>query len=206
MARAERLRIEYISIDELIPYDNNPRNNEQAVGFLANDIREFGFNVPIIIDKNKVIVCGHTRRLAALRLGLKEVPCICVDDLSEEQVKAFRLADNKVAEFSKWDMGKLSEELESLDWDMGEFGFAVDINFSDIEEDDEDDEPAAVEDAAGSVADELRSNAAYYFKSATVESIAETLQDIVSGIHHFPVDWGDISSIEDWLKAPHNGK
>lgn len=112
------------NIDELIPYDNNPRNNEAAIGPVANSIKEFGFKVPIVIDKDNIIVAGHTRFLAAHRLNMKEVPCIVADDLTDEQVKAYRLADNKVSEKSTWDDELLSLELGDIfDIDMSEFGF-----------------------------------------------------------------------------------
>ena len=110
--------------EELIPYVNNPRNNDEAVDFVASSIKEFGFKQPIVIDKDKVIVAGHTRLKAAKKLGLETVPCIMADDLTEQQVKAFRLADNKVSEFATWDMDKLMIELEALDdIDMSEYGF-----------------------------------------------------------------------------------
>ena len=118
------MQIVYKKANELIPYENNPRINDEAVEYVKNSIKEFGFKVPIVIDKNNVIVAGHTRLKASLELGLKEVPCIIADDLTEEQVKAFRLADNKVAEKSMWDYSKLDEELDSiLDIDMSMFDF-----------------------------------------------------------------------------------
>ena len=111
-------------LNEIVPYKNNPRNNEQAIEPVANSIKEFGFKVPIIIDKNGVIVAGHTRYLASQKLGLEEVPCIVADDLTDEQIKAFRLADNKVGEFSSWDFSLLTQELEELaDFNMSDFGF-----------------------------------------------------------------------------------
>lgn len=110
-------------IDEVIPYENNPRKNDEAVDYVAKSIKEFGFKVPIIIDKNNVIVTGHTRLKAAKKLGLTEVPCIMADDLTEEQIKAFRLADNKVAEFAEWDDDLLKIELDDIDIDMTDFGF-----------------------------------------------------------------------------------
>ena len=85
---------------DLNPYGRNPRRNEEAVKYVAKSIEEFGFKVPIIIDKNNVIVAGHTRFEAAKKLHMDELPCIVADDLTPEQIKAFRLADNKVAEFS----------------------------------------------------------------------------------------------------------
>lgn len=101
------------SVEELIPYENNPRNNGPAVEKVAASIKAFGFKVPIIVDKDGVIVAGHTRLLATKELGIKVVPCIVADDLTEAQVKAFRLADNKVSEFSGWDFEKLDEEVAS---------------------------------------------------------------------------------------------
>ena len=111
-------------LEELTPYENNPRNNEGAVDAVAASIREFGFKVPIIIDKNNVIVAGHTRLKAAQKLGLESVPCVMADDLTEEQVRAFRLADNKTAELANWIPEALKEELAALDGiDMSQFGF-----------------------------------------------------------------------------------
>lgn len=130
------MEIIYKNIDELIPYKNNPRLNDEAVEYVKNSIKEFGFKVPIVIDKNNVIIAGHTRIKASKELGIKDIPCIIADDLTEEQVKAFRLADNKVAEKSMWDYIKLDEELDSiLDIDMNIFDFNItEINWDSIEE------------------------------------------------------------------------
>lgn len=126
------MKIIYKNIDELIPYKNNPRLNDEAVEYVKNSIKEFGFKVPIVIDKNNVIIAGHTRIKASKELGIKDIPCIIADDLTEEQVKAFRLADNKVSEKSVWDYTKLDEELDSiLDIDMSMFDF--NINTDDVE-------------------------------------------------------------------------
>ena len=110
-------------ITELKEYDNNPRNNDAAIDAVANSISEFGFKVPIIITKDNVIVTGHTRLKASIKLNLLEVPCIVADDLTEEQIKAFRLADNKTAEIAGWDFSKLEEELSTIEMDMAQFGF-----------------------------------------------------------------------------------
>lgn len=111
-------------IDELKMYEKNPRKNDDSVEYVANSIKEFGFKVPIVIDKNNVIVTGHTRYKASKKLGLQEVPCIVADDLTPEQIKAFRIADNKVTEKSSWDLDLLKEEFDGLlDFDMTEFGF-----------------------------------------------------------------------------------
>lgn len=123
------------SIDEIIPYENNPRINDDAVDYVANSIKEFGFKVPIVLDKNNVIVAEHTRLKASKKLGLKEVPCVIADDLSDEQIKAFRLADNKVSEKSEWDFDLLDLELDDiLNIDMKDFGFTkidIDLDFND---------------------------------------------------------------------------
>ena len=113
---------------ELIPYANNPRDNDNAVDAVAKSIEQFGFKVPIVIDKDNVIIAGHTRLKAAGKLKLEKVPCIIADDLTEKQIKAFRLADNKVSELATWDFGKLEEELKEfnemdLDFSMEDFGF-----------------------------------------------------------------------------------
>ena len=122
-------------ISEIKPYEKNPRRNEKAIDLVANSIKEFGFKQPIVIDDNNVIVCGHTRFQAPKKLGLKEVPCVVADDLSDEQIKAYRLADNKVAEASEWDFDLLSDELdEIIGIDMEDFGF-LDVDLSEDEED-----------------------------------------------------------------------
>lgn len=115
-------------VSELIPYINNPRNNDKAVDAVASSIKNFGFKVPIVVDSNNEIINGHTRFKAAQKLGLETVPVIVADDLTPEQVKAFRLADNKVGEIATWDEDALSvelEELENLNFDMSEFGFEI---------------------------------------------------------------------------------
>lgn len=123
-----------MSVEELIPYENNPRKNDDAVEKVALSISAFGFKVPIVIDANNVIVTGHTRLRAAKKLGITTVPCIKADDLTDEQIKAFRLADNKVAEFSQWDEEKLMKELDELGTiDMSLYGF----DFPDDEEGEE---------------------------------------------------------------------
>ena len=129
------MQIVYKKVNELIPYENNPRINDEAVEYVKNSIKEFGFKVPIVIDKDNVIVAGHTRLKASLELGLKEVPCIIADDLSQEQIKSFRLADNKVSEKSQWDFSKLDEELDGiLNIDMSLFDFDLDKDIQELGE------------------------------------------------------------------------
>lgn len=112
-----------MNVSELIPYENNPRHNDVAVDYIANSIKEFGFKQPIVVDKNNVIIAGHTRLKAAQKLGLSEVPVIIADDLTDDQVKAYRLADNKTAEIATWDFDLLDLELDNIEMDMSDFGF-----------------------------------------------------------------------------------
>lgn len=114
--------IVYKDVNELIPYENNARINDKAVDVVANSIKEFNFQQPILIDKNNVIIAGHTRQKAAQKLGITKVPCIVADDLTEEQIKAFRIADNSSAQVAEWDMDKLMAELETIDYDMAQYG------------------------------------------------------------------------------------
>ena len=118
-----------MKVEDLIPYVNNPRNNENAVDKVASSIAEFGFKSPIIIDKNNIVINGHTRLLASKKLGLKEVPVIKADDLTEAQVKAFRIADNKTSEYAEWngELLKLElEQLEGMNFDLECTGFDMD--------------------------------------------------------------------------------
>ena len=123
------MQIVNLKVEQLIPYINNPRENTNAIDKVASSIKEFGFKVPIVVDKDNVVINGHTRLLASKKLGLEEVPCIVANDLSEAQIKAFRIADNKVSEYSSWNEDLLKIELEflnELNFDMNDFGF---INF-----------------------------------------------------------------------------
>lgn len=140
------MKVQDVSIDKIKPYENNPRDNEAGVDAVANSIKEFKWQQPIVVDKNNVIIVGHTRYLAAKKLGLKEVPVKVATGLTPEQVKAYRLADNKTGELTDWEFAKLNEELADIvDFDMKDFGFdAEDIdlatswddsgNFDDYEE------------------------------------------------------------------------
>ena len=111
-------------LSELQPYEKNPRKNDEAVPYVMESIKQFGFKVPIVIDKDNVIVAGHTRYKASRKLHLETVPCIIADDLTEEQIKAYRLADNKVSEKAEWDLDLLDFELDGIfDIDMGSLGF-----------------------------------------------------------------------------------
>lgn len=130
------MNVTNMKISELKEYESNPRLiSNEAVDKVAESIKEFGFKVPIIIDENNVIVAGHTRKLAAESIGMEEVPVTVADDLTEDQIKAFRLADNKVSEFSEWDFEKLEEEINSIENEFTGFS-AEDIKkmFDDDEE------------------------------------------------------------------------
>lgn len=121
------LKVVYRRTDELIPYENNPRINDRAVEAVAASIKEFGFKQPLVVDSGNVIVVGHTRLKAAALLGIDKVPCLIADDLTDEQIRAYRLADNKTAELAEWDMAKLEEELAKMDPDeMLLYGFGID--------------------------------------------------------------------------------
>lgn len=132
------MEIKMLKLAELVPYEKNPRKNDEAVKYVQASIKEFGFKVPIVVDKDNVIVAGHTRYKAAKKLKMDEVPCIIADDLSEEQIKAFRLADNKVSEQAVWDFDLLSGELDGiLDIDMTDFGFSDIVTEEEDAEEDE---------------------------------------------------------------------
>jgi len=136
------MEIEMLKLGDITPYDKNPRKNDASVDKVAASIKAFGFKVPIVIDKNNVVVCGHTRLKAAKKLKMDEVPCVRADDLTEEQIKAYRLADNKVGEDSQWDLDLLDEELGDIfEIDMEEFGFDLSIPDDDAVDDDYEVEP-----------------------------------------------------------------
>lgn len=113
-------------IKSIRPYEKNPRRNDEAVDAVAASIREFGWQQPIVVDKDGVIIAGHTRYKAAKKLKCDTVPVVVADDLTEDQVKAYRLADNKTGELAEWDTALLGEELAELaDFDMSQFGFEI---------------------------------------------------------------------------------
>lgn len=135
----DKLKIKYVDIDSINPYENNPRNNEKSILYVVESIKKFGFKNPIILDKDNLIICGHTRFEAARKIKIKEVPCIYAEDLTEEQIKRFRILDNKVAEYSHWNYDLLNTELEKiLNIDMEKFGFLknqeIDIAEVDLDE------------------------------------------------------------------------
>lgn len=137
------MQVQSMKISEVKPYPNNPRNNDDGVEAVANSIKEFGWQQPIVVDKDNVIIVGHTRYKAAKKLGMDKVPVVVASNLSDEQVQAYRLADNKTGELTDWDMGLLDDELGDIaDIDMSDFGFDLDLDDDEVEvqEDDFDDE------------------------------------------------------------------
>lgn len=127
------MNIKEIPVREIKEYEKNARKNDKAVDLVAQSIEKYGFKVPIVVDKNNVIIAGHARLKAAKRLGLETVPCVVADDLTEEQVRAFRLADNKTAELAEWDFSKLEAELEATNDDWL-FGLFEKKRYEDVEE------------------------------------------------------------------------
>lgn len=127
------MNVKTIPLAEIHPYANNPRKNDEAVAGVAASIKRFGFLIPMVIDRNNEIICGHTRYKAAKQLGLTEVPCVIADELTEDEIRAFRLADNKVSEKASWDMDLLPVELAGIMLPMEDFGFES-ISPDDFEE------------------------------------------------------------------------
>lgn len=117
------MNILQLPLKEIHPYKNNPRKNDSAVEAVAASIKQYGFLVPLVISAGHEIIAGHTRYKAAAKLGLKSVPCVIADELSEEQIKAFRLVDNKVGELAEWDVDLLPLELADIAQDLSIFGF-----------------------------------------------------------------------------------
>lgn len=111
------MKIELLKITEVKPYWRNPRKNDKAVEALKQSIEAYGFNVPIVVDKEKVIIAGHTRYLAMLQMGASEIPCNVID-ISKQKAKAYRIADNKTAELANWDIDKLIQEMKELNEDI----------------------------------------------------------------------------------------
>lgn len=173
------MEIKDIKLSDIKPYKNNPRNNESAVQQVANSIKEFGFKVPVVLDSNGVIVCGHTRCKAAALLGLESVPCVVADDLTPEQVKAFRLADNKVSELATWDDDLLNFEIDGIaDLDMTDFGFeALKDTFLDGDKPDDEQEEPQKENARS------RTNTAYNLDLVDLGS--------VTGKYEMPIVYDD---------------
>ena len=140
------MKIVEMKVADLIPYERNPRHNDEAVDYVAESIKQFGFNVPIVIDKDNTVVCGHTRLKAAKKLKIKTVPCVVKDDLTDEEIRAYRLADNRSAEKATWDIELLDMELaeiETIDMTLLGFDDKEEETPKEVVEDDFDEEPPA---------------------------------------------------------------
>lgn len=134
------MKLENWKIEKVKPYENNPRKNDDAVQAVANSIKKFGWQQPIVVDNDGVVIVGHTRLKAAQELGLEEVPVLVAKNLTPDETKAYRLADNKTGELAIWDWTKLNLELEDIDWsdmNMEDFGFSAGVNIDDFFTDDE---------------------------------------------------------------------
>lgn len=192
-----------MSVENIHPYENNPRINDQAVDAVAKSIQDFGFKVPIVIDKDNVIVTGHTRYKASLKLGLKKVPCIKADDLTEDQVRAFRLADNKVSELAEWDLDLLNEEMKLLeDFDMADYGFEVIESEPEAYEDDFDIDKALVEEPNAKMGDIYKLGRHYLMcgdsTSADVQQLVkDNAIDMVLTDPPYNVDYSEDRKIEN---------
>lgn len=161
------MKITDVKIEEIVPYHNNPRVNDDAINVVKKSLQEFGFQQPLVLDKDKTIIVGHTRFAAAIELGLTDVPCFIADNLSEEKIKAYRIMDNKSAEYASWNYGLLTKEITDLlevDYDIDLTGFTeeelvdlgLDINLDDFEEEgltDEDATPELVKDPVTKLGD-----------------------------------------------------
>lgn len=182
------------SIKEIIPYKKNPRKNDNAVQYVKQSIKEFGFKQPIVIASDGTVICGHTRLKAAEQLGLKSVPCVIADDLTDEQINAFRLADNKVAEYSSWDVDLLYEELlEISDIDMYDFGFDL--------------EKLTDEKESGWYGDEReRTGEAYNLDAVDLNRCGKWDMPIIKATQHIPEDlisFNYVLSTEHYEKGVH---
>lgn len=161
------MKITDVSIKEIKPYHDNPRVNDEAISVVKKSLSEYGFQQPLVVDKNNIIIVGHTRFAAAVELGFESVPCFITDNLSEDQIKAYRIMDNKSAEFASWNYGLLTKEMTDLleqDFDLDLTGFTdeelldlgLDINLDDFEEEgltDEDATPELAEDPVTKLGD-----------------------------------------------------
>lgn len=188
------MKIVEVDIDKVIPYANNPRQNEEAVEPVAKSIKQFGFQQPIVVDKDMVVIVGHTRLKAAKKLKLKKVPVIIASELSEEKANAYRLADNKVGEKAEWDMERLGEELDKiLEIDMAEFGF-------DLEEEEPEELPDVNENQPSMQHDALENQEIMMFPQTNYYGIPEMEPtDTVGDKFLRFCDWKDVDNPGDYI-------
>lgn len=148
-------QVAWKDVNELTPYARNARINDKTVPYLVNSIKRFGFKVPLVIDEKGVVVCGHTRLKAALECGMARVPCVLADDLTEDEIKAFRLADNKIQEMSSWDDDLLDQELVELKdagIEMDDLGFGdMGADWDKLDDIEDEQEPPKLKGAANTI-------------------------------------------------------
>ena len=148
-------QVAWKDVNELTPYARNARINDKTVPYLVNSIKRFGFKVPLVIDEKGVVVCGHTRLKAALECGMARVPCVLADDLTEDEIKAFRLADNKIQEMSSWDDDLLDQELVELKdagIEMDDLGFGdMGADWDKLDDIEDEQEPPKLRGAANTI-------------------------------------------------------
>ena len=187
MKNENDIKIIQINIEDLKPYENNPRVNDNAVDAVAASIKEFGFKVPIIVDQNSVIVAGHTRLKAAQKLGLTQVPVVVANDLTEDQIKAFRIADNKTAELADWDFQKLEEELKNIKLDMGQFGLEIQKTAIEDNFDVEDAVEESVKNPTSQVGEiyQLGNHRLMVGDSTNNEDVAKLMRGVAGGLYHY---------------------
>lgn len=193
-------------LSEVKPYEKNPRKNDKAVEYVANSIKEFGFKVPVVIDKNSVIVCGHTRYKAAKELKLDTIPCILADDLTDEQIKAYRLADNKVSEKAEWDMDLLDEELGDIfDIDMSLFDFDLNLD-DDTEVVDDEFEPELPDEPTSKLGDiyQLGDHRLMCGDSTNLDNVMELMggvqADMLLTDPPYNVNYGNVRDVSEAVK------
>lgn len=174
-------QVEWLDVNSLTPYAKNARHNDKTVPYLKNSIQRFGFKVPLVIDSSGVVVTGHTRLKAALELGMSKVPCVRASDLTEEEIRAFRLADNKIQEISEWDADLLDAEileLKELGVNMDELGFEdIGKDWGDIAPIDGEKEAPSLEGAHNVIKVVAPADS----DDETIEAIREAVKDAVKG-------------------------
>ena len=184
----DQLQIEYVDIGTVKPYYRNARHNDgEATEKLAESIKEFGFQQPILVDDNNIIITGHTRLKAALSLGIDKIPIARAVGLSDEQIKAYRLADNRVAEYSTWDKELLDIELAEFETiDMSKFGFELSISGLDFGA--ADPEQEQVEEESEDFHRETTINQYNLFNYDPDRTEGKYDMPVLDGVDHVPAD------------------
>lgn len=192
------MNIEYLKPQDLIPYSKNAkRHPAEQVKLIANSIKEFGFQQPIVVDKDNVVVIGHGRLLAAKRLKMDTVPIVRVDTLTDDQIKALRLADNKVAE-SEWNMDFLTQEIADISVDMSDFGFNLNFDELDTEDDADDDfddlRPASVRHNVFENQERMRFASTNYYGIPRMQATSVVGDKMLRFC-----DWAEVDNPQDYI-------